>query len=229
MRLVVDVCVETGELLGICSSAPWHATWQIQGGSLNGVSHPGRIEVLAVRLVLDVSGEKGKMLAFFTADAACKGATTANYLSIGALWRGPLSRFFRHRFLQHFTEAGCRGATTAMFLLRWCSLEGATIAFFVTVFFVCSMICGDFWCLFRPGGCLWSLRGCPWTPEAAQASFLDAFWVDLELLLGGLGDHFWSLFGACFAVSFWSGFGAGFCQILAPFWVALLVPFVGPG
>ena len=83
----------------------------------------------------------------------------------------------------------------------------------------------DFGCLFRPGGCLWSLTGCPLTAEAARASFLDAFWSDLELLLGGLGDHFWSLFGACFAVFFWSGFGAGFCQILAPFWVTFWSSF----
>ena len=93
------------------------------------------------------------------------------------------------------------------------------LVFYDTVVFKNILDLDDFWCLFRPGGCLWSLTGCPLTPEAARTSFLDTFWSDLELILGGLGDHFWSLFGVCFAVCFWSGFGAGFCPILAPFWV----------
>ena len=93
------------------------------------------------------------------------------------------------------SEAGLlRLAALARFFFCWCSLEGATIAFFLTPFSAtCSMDSDVFWCLFRPGGCLWSLRGCPFTPEAARVSFWDAFWSHLELLLGGLGDHFWTL------------------------------------
>ena len=37
---------------------------------------------------------------------------------------------------------------------------------------------------------------CPLSLEADQVSLVDAFWSDLELLWGGLGDHFSSLFGA---------------------------------
>ena len=70
------------------------------------------------------------------------------------------------------------------------------------------------------------------TPEAARASFLDAFWSDLELLLGGLGGHFsslsvlvsWCVFGAALERGFerfWFHFGSLFG--------ALLVPFGGPG
>ena len=72
--------------------------------------------------------------------------------------------------------------------------------FFASVFFAFPQIFYEFWCLFRPGGCLWSLRGCPLAPEAPQDCFLDAFWADLELLLGGFGvtfRHFSVLFLQC--------------------------------
>ena len=112
-----------------------------------------------MRLVLDVSVEKGEMLAFFTADAACRGTTTANYLFVGALWRG------------------------------------ATIAFFDTVSSHFPRVLMMFVVLFGRGGCLWSLRGCPLTREAARVSFLDAFWVDsiahaIERFWQGAREHF---------------------------------------
>ena len=110
---------------------------------------------------------------------------------------------------------------------------GATIAFlFETVSSALSWIFWRFLVSFSARRVPLEPQGCPLTSEAARVSFLDAFWWHLELLLGGLGGHFCSLFGASVVVCFWSGFRAGFCPIWAPFWIicwSCFGAFWGPG
>ena len=154
-----------------------------------------------------------------------RGATTEKLLSVGALWRGPLTCFFDTAFFNISLRLAAEVPLPRIFFALVLSGGGHCRVFFYTVFFNISMGFADFWCLFRQGGCLWSLTGCPLTPEAAWASFLDAFWSDLEVLLGALGGHFWSLFGACFAVCFFErrrgGVLSGFGSIPGLFWCLL--------
>ena len=61
--------------------------------------------------------------------------------------------------------------------------------------------------------------------EAPQDLVLEAFWVDLDLILDAFGGHCAALFVSLFVVLFWSGCGVAFSSMWGQFCITFWSQF----